>query len=55
MMLRMRVTWSALDSANLPGPSHSESSKPTRTLPPMAADCVAMGIWLRPAPRTDHT
>src|SRR6266536_3169899 len=42
------------DLASLPGPIHSESSSPTRTLPPMAAAMAAIGIWLRPAPSTDQ-
>ena len=40
--------------ASLPGPAQSESSSPTRTLPPMAAAMAAIGIWLRPAPSTDQ-
>src|SRR5882724_515031 len=51
---RARVTCSALDLASWPGPIHSESSRPTRTLPPMATDMTAIGSWLRPAPRTDQ-
>ena len=45
-------TCSALDSASWPRPSHRLSSSPTRTLPPIAADIAAIGIWLRPAPST---
>ena len=37
-----------------PGPSHRLSSRPTRTLPPIAADIDAIGSWLRPAPSTLH-
>ncbi len=44
----------AFDSASLPGPIHSESSSPTRTLPPIAAAIAAICIWLRPAPSTDQ-
>ena len=49
---RALLTCSALDLASWPGPSHSESSSPTRTLPPMASDIAAIDIWLRPAPST---
>ncbi|MCY1376163.1 hypothetical protein D9M68_831240 [compost metagenome] len=52
--VRMRVTCSALDAASWPGPIHRESSRPTRTLAPIAAPIVASGIWLRPAPRIDQ-
>ena len=38
-----------------PGAAHSESSRPTRTLPPIATDIAAIGNWLRPAPSTDQT
>ena len=54
MTVRIRFTWSAFDFARLPGPSQSESSRPTRTLPPIAADTVAIGICERPAPSTDQ-
>ena len=36
-------TCEAFDSASVPGPSHKLSSSPTRTLPPIAADCAAIG------------
>ena len=36
----------------VPGPIHSESSSPTRTLPPIDAAIAAICIWLRPAPST---
>src|SRR4029079_11927385 len=54
MIWRALVTCCAFDSASLPGPIQSESSRPTRTLPPIAAACAAIGIWLRPAPSTDQ-
>ena len=54
MICRAARTCSALLVASLPGPIHSESSSPTRTLPPIAAACAAIGIWLRPAPSTDQ-
>jgi MFS family permease len=44
IMPRIRRTCAALVSASLPGPSHSESSSPTRTLLPIAAEMVASGI-----------
>src|SRR6266536_304743 len=40
---RACLTCMAFDSASLPGPIHSESSSPTRTLPPMAAAMQAVG------------
>lgn len=51
----MRSTCDRFDSASWPGPIHNESSSPTRTFEPMAAPMVASGIWLRPAPRIDHS
>jgi hypothetical protein len=38
----------------LAGADPQLSSRPTRTLPPIAADIAAIGIWLRPAPSTDQ-
>ena len=52
MIWRAFLTCWALLSVSLPGPIQIESSMPTRTLPPMAAACAAIGIWLRPAPST---
>src|SRR3546814_9785141 len=40
-LFRSRLTCSALDEANWPGPIHKESSSPTRTFDPMAAPMVA--------------
>jgi hypothetical protein len=54
MIWRALVTCAAFDSASLPAPIQSESSRPTRTLPPIAAAMAAIGIWLRPAPSTDQ-
>ena len=54
MIWRALVTCAAFDSASLPGPIQSESSRPTRTLPPIAAAIAAICIWLRPAPSTDQ-
>src|SRR6516225_3799376 len=54
MIWRAARTCSALLLASLPGPDQSESSSPTRTLPPIAAAIAAIGSWLRPAPSTDH-
>src|SRR5260370_32378096 len=51
---RTQLTWSALLSASLPRPIHSESSSPTRTLPPMIAPIETNGSWWRPAASTDH-
>src|SRR6185437_358663 len=53
-IMRMRLTWSALLLASWPRPSHSESSSPTRTLPPMIAPIVTSGSWFRPAARIDQ-
>ena len=55
MIWRARCTCSALDVASRPGPAQSESSRPTRMLPPIAADIAATGSWCRPAPSTDQT
>src|SRR3978361_1758953 len=55
MILRASVTCSALDAAIRPGAAHSESSRPTRMLPPIAAAIAAIGNWFRPAPSTDQT
>ena len=52
MIWRTARTCAAFDSASLPAPIHRLSSRPTRTLPPIAADIAAIGSWLRPAPRT---
>src|ERR1700719_350050 len=49
-----QLTWSALLSASLPRPIHSESSSPTRTLPPMIAPIDTSGNWWRPAASTHH-
>ena len=38
----------------VPRPMKSESSRPTRTLPPIIAACVANGICERPAASTDQ-
>ena len=54
MIARACFTCAAFDSASRPGPIHSESSRPTRTLPPIDAAIAAIGIWLRPAPSTDQ-
>ena len=43
MIFTAARTCAALDSASVPGPSHNLSSRPTRTLPPIAADCAAIG------------
>src|SRR5580698_4078736 len=43
MILRTSSTCSALEAAIRPGAAHSESSRPTRTLPPMAAAIAAIG------------
>jgi len=43
MILRASVTCSAFEAAIRPGAAHSESSSPTRILPPMAAAIAAIG------------
>jgi hypothetical protein len=53
-MERIFVTCAAFDSASLPGPIHSESSRPTRICDPIVAPMVASGCWFFPAPRIDH-
>src|SRR5579859_7666611 len=54
MIWRAFVTCAALLSASLPAPIQRLSSRPTRTLPPIAAAIAAIGSWLRPAPSTDQ-
>ena len=53
-LARARATCSALLLASVPAPSQRLSSRPTRTLPPMAADMAAIRSWCLPAPSTDH-